>query len=374
MQLLYPGWQRAVSASRWALSNPCCPTALRSRLQPVGEKPCPTGAQGSFLSRARSPGHGETGSKWGPQDPEGRSQVSVHVQESDKALQSQTRLASRKMGISGRTDWEFVENMTLPEKEPFLTRFLSPSSFSGLIPQVTRVFKGASWRWKIWYLMLRVNTSPSWAPTTHTGKPSPCGTDSPRCPLSQEGLRTVNSSIESNTGLFHTFPRITLPSWWGLIHSSRGHLRSPHDPLQVTQQALVQPHSEQSALPSPRAWSQSQKWRLRALMLNAGSRSEASAACAHSWGETSHENLRSMSVVGGVQYMPRQNGSWSHVNPGLNTNQGVKSNLPPTFFFSSLTDIERTKKMGCVYIPCTMWPCDTCLHYEIFITIHEPIH
>ena len=37
------------------------------------------------------------------------------------------------------------------------------------------------------------------------------------------------------------------------VHSSRGHLCSPHDPLQVTQQALVQPHSEQSALPSPRA-------------------------------------------------------------------------------------------------------------------------
>ena len=32
-------------------------------------------------------------------------------------------------------------------------------------------------------------------------------------PLSQEGLRTVNSHTESNTGLSHTFPRITLPSW-----------------------------------------------------------------------------------------------------------------------------------------------------------------
>ena len=37
------------------------------------------------------------------------------------------------------------------------------------------------------------------------------------------------------------------------VHRSRGHLCSPHDPLQVTQQALIQPHSEQSALPSPRA-------------------------------------------------------------------------------------------------------------------------
>ena len=48
---------------------------------------------------------------------------------------------------------------------------------------------------------------------THTGKPSPCGTDSPLWPLSQEGLRTVNSSTETNMGLSHTFPQITLPSW-----------------------------------------------------------------------------------------------------------------------------------------------------------------
>ena len=40
---------------------------------------------------------------------------------------------------------------------------------------------------------------------THTGKPSLCGTDSPLWPLSQEGLRTVNSRIESNTGLSHNF-------------------------------------------------------------------------------------------------------------------------------------------------------------------------
>ena len=39
------------------------------------------------------------------------------------------------------------------------------------------------------------------------------GTDSPLWPLSQEGLRTVNSSTETNMGLSHTFPQITLPSW-----------------------------------------------------------------------------------------------------------------------------------------------------------------
>ena len=41
VQFLYPGWQRTDSTSRWALSNPCCPRALRPRLQPMGEKSCP---------------------------------------------------------------------------------------------------------------------------------------------------------------------------------------------------------------------------------------------------------------------------------------------------------------------------------------------
>ena len=109
-------------------------------------------------------------------------------------------------------------------------------------------------------------------------------------------------------------------------------------------------------------------------MLNAGSRSESSVACAHSWGEAPHEILRSVSDGGGVQNMPGQNASLSHVKLGLNTTQGVKSNLPPTFFFSSLTDIEWTNKKGCVYIQCMMGPCDTFLHCEIFIIIHKPTH
>ena len=105
-----------------------------------------------------------------------------------------------------------------------------------------------------------------------------------------------------------TFPHFPLDHTPLLVrphaHSSRGYLRSPHDALQVTQQALVQPHSEQSALPSPRAWFHSQKWRLRALVLNARSRSESSTACAHSWGEAPHKNLRSLSDEGGVQNTP----------------------------------------------------------------------
>ena len=137
--------------------------------------------------------------------------------------------------------------MTLPEKEPCLTPFLSSSSTSGL-PQATQVFRVLSWKLKTGRLMLRVSTSPFWAPVTHTGQPSLCGTDSPLWPPSQEGLRTINSRRETNMGLSHTFPRIAIPSWWGLMYTaSRGHLCWPHDPLQVTQQALVQTHSEQSA-------------------------------------------------------------------------------------------------------------------------------
>ena len=41
LQLLYPDWKRADSVSTWALSNPCCSTALRPRLQPMSEKLCP---------------------------------------------------------------------------------------------------------------------------------------------------------------------------------------------------------------------------------------------------------------------------------------------------------------------------------------------
>ena len=78
-----------------------------------------------------------SGDNW----PWDKAQMSMHVQESDRTLQSQRRLASPKTGISGGTDWESTENMTLPEKEPGLTCFLSSSSSTGLHPQVTQIFK-----------------------------------------------------------------------------------------------------------------------------------------------------------------------------------------------------------------------------------------
>ena len=146
--------------------------------------------------------------------------------------------------------------------------------------------------------MLRVNTPLSWAPTTHTRKPSPRGADSPLCPLSQEGFRTINSRTETNKGLSHTFPRITLPSWWDLMHTAAGGTSA--DPM-IPSRSHSRPWSSptQSRAPSPSPGSdQSQKWRLRALVLNAGSRSESSAPCAHSCGKAPHENLRSVSDGG----------------------------------------------------------------------------
>ena len=60
----------------------------------------------------------------------------------------QTRWVSPKKGIPGRTDWKSkTENMTLPERAPSGTPFLSSSSSSGLLPQETWVFRG--WAWKV---------------------------------------------------------------------------------------------------------------------------------------------------------------------------------------------------------------------------------
>ena len=167
--------------------------------------------------------------------------------------------------------------MTLPEKEPCLTPFLSSSLTSGL-PQATRVFRGLSLKLKTCCLMLRVNTSPSWAPTTHTAKPSPRGTDSPLWPLSQEGLRIVNSRRETTMGLSHTLPQITLPSWWGLMYTAAGG-------TSADQAISFRSHSRPWSIPTqnracpPRPRSQpSGLGELRLLMLSEGSRLESTGA------------------------------------------------------------------------------------------------
>ena len=63
----------------------------------------------------------------------------------------------------------------------------------------------------------------------------------------------------------------------------------------------------------------------------------------------------------------------SHRKHGLNTIKGGKPRPPPTFFFSSLTEIELMKWI-CVYLSGMMWPFDRCIHCEIFITIQSSTH
>ena len=195
VQLLYPGWQRADRASGWVLSNHrasgwvlsnhCCPTALRPSLQPVGEKSFPEQWPMSPLTRARSSGHGEMGSKWrqlalreGPGEC-ACTGVRQDTSESEKISQSKDRYFRRDRL---RINWEY--DLTWERVMPDLFSFMfllfwaSPSGNTNL--------QGISKRWKTWCLMLRVNTLPSWAPTPHTGKPSPRGADSPLGPLSQE--------------------------------------------------------------------------------------------------------------------------------------------------------------------------------------------
>ena len=120
------------------------------------------------------------GSKWGRQTLTEGVWLSVHVKVWDRILQSQTRLVSPKTGISGRTDWESTENTVrntsyLRNSHSWLFFPLPP--LLGILGQ-QEASEGVSRKWKTCCLMLRVNTAPSCVPTTHTGRTSPCGTDS----------------------------------------------------------------------------------------------------------------------------------------------------------------------------------------------------
>ena len=64
VQLLYSGWQRADGTSRWALSKLAAQQHWDHVSNPWVRSPAQDGAQGSLLTRFRSLGHGETGSKW----------------------------------------------------------------------------------------------------------------------------------------------------------------------------------------------------------------------------------------------------------------------------------------------------------------------
>ena len=101
-QLLNPDWQRADCTSRRTRGNPCCPTALRPLLKPVGVKPCPGWCPPHKVQATGSWGDGIQVETTGP---EGSSLVSVHVQVSGRILQSQTWLVSPKKGFQeGQTE------------------------------------------------------------------------------------------------------------------------------------------------------------------------------------------------------------------------------------------------------------------------------
>ena len=101
-QLLNPDWQRADCTSRRTRGNPCCPTALRPLLKPVGVKPCPGWRPPHKVQATGSWGDGIQVETTGP---EGSSLVSVHVRVSGRILQSQTWLVSPKKGFQeGQTE------------------------------------------------------------------------------------------------------------------------------------------------------------------------------------------------------------------------------------------------------------------------------
>ena len=68
-------------------------------------------------------------------------------------------------------------NMTLPEKEPCLTPFLSSSSSSVCLPQATWDFRGQSKKLQTCCLRLRMNIPPSLC-HNHRGESLPGGTES----------------------------------------------------------------------------------------------------------------------------------------------------------------------------------------------------
>ena len=183
--------------------------------------------------------------------------------------------------------------------------------------------------------MLRVNTSPSWAPTTHTRKPSPWGTHRPLWPLSQEGLRTVNSRRETNIDFptlsvgSHSPPdEASCPQQQGTPQLTRqspsGHTAGP-DPSPVrTEHALLSPDL------SPQDWedSESESWcSVRDPDWNQlGHLKHSRALDQHKLpeGEISGQRVQNM----GMQMLHEWN-----VKPGLSTIQ--RRRAPPNSLFLS---------------------------------------
>ena len=208
---------------------------------------------------------------------EGRPRVSLHIQESDRILQSQTQLASPSKGISGRTDWESTENMTLPKKEPFLTLFLPSSRF--LLRHSAEV-DTESWK----HVFNAYSQYSPFLSSNHTYR------ETLTMGNRQSSVVTVSGGTQErqfpHRDQHRSFPTLSFGS------------QSPPGEASCTQQQGAPQLTQQSPSdhragpgpsqlrtewpPHPWGWSQSQKWRLRALVLNAGSRSDL-LHCEHTW-------------------------------------------------------------------------------------------
>ena len=209
--------------------------------------------------------------------PEGRPWVSEYIQESDRILQSQTQLASPGKGISGRTDWESTENMTLLRKSHSWLFFSPlPCFFSGILQR----------------LILKVENMLFNAYNQHSPLLSPNHTHSEALTTRnrQSPVATVSGGTQDRQ-LLHRDQHGTFPTLSFRSHSPTGEASCTQQ--QGAPQLTQQSPSGHRASPGPSplraecpshlwGWAQSQKWTLRALVLNAGSRSDL-LHCEHTW-------------------------------------------------------------------------------------------
>ena len=183
--------------------------------------------------------------------------------------------------------------------------------------------------------------------------------------MSQEGLRTINSHRETNTRLSHTFPGITLLSWWGLStqqlgappmtrHSPSGHTKGPDPSSLRTEHPLLSPDL------SPQEWEDSQSW----YSVRNPDWNEL-GHLKHSRAVHQHKLPERESLVRGyktcVCKMPHQ---WN-VKPGLSITQRRKA--PPNSPFLSQPHSGVTNK-NAINVLCTKWICDRFIH-RIIITV-----
>ena len=158
-----------------------------------------------------------------------------------------------------------------------------PDSFSPLF----QVFSQAScrdWYWKLetCCLIPTINIPPSWAPTTHEGKPS-MGNRQSSVPTISGG--TQDSQFQ-HRDQHRSFPTLSLGSHSPPGEASRTQQQGapPLTPWSPSGHTAGPGPSTLRAEWPPHPWdcSQFQKWSLRALVLNVGSRSDL-LPCEHTW-------------------------------------------------------------------------------------------